>query len=143
MHAPATSHLADQMSNAELAAIIALLIVAALVYLIPSFVAGARKHPHVGWIFGCNLAFGGTGIGWAACLLWALWTPPKKWALPVSVDAQSTTVPSAAPNPAVERDTVYKLRQLTELRDQQLVTADEFAARRAEILANLTKPESG
>ena len=42
-----------------------------LVYLIPSIVAFARGHPNRWLILVVNFVFGGTGIGWLGCLVWA------------------------------------------------------------------------
>ena len=50
-----------------------LIIVVALGYFVPTFVA--RGHPHFAAIFVVNLFFGRTLIRWVGCLAWALIRP--------------------------------------------------------------------
>ncbi|MET3900679.1 hypothetical protein ABIB57_004645 [Devosia sp. UYZn731] len=45
--------------------------IAGAIYLIPTFVAFARRHPNRWLIMVINVAFGGTGIGWLGSLVWA------------------------------------------------------------------------
>lgn len=49
-----------------------MLAVVILFYLIPTFVAFARKHPNRWVIAVINVAFGGTVIGWFGALVWAM-----------------------------------------------------------------------
>lgn len=42
------------------------------VYLIPSIIAGARKHKNTTAILAVNLLFGWTILGWGAALVWSL-----------------------------------------------------------------------
>jgi Superinfection immunity protein len=42
------------------------------IYLIPTFISMARKHPNHVIIASINIFLGGTGIGWIIALLWAL-----------------------------------------------------------------------
>ena len=42
------------------------------VYLIPSFVAAARRHPYTTTYFFANLFFGWTVVGWILILMWVL-----------------------------------------------------------------------
>jgi hypothetical protein len=42
------------------------------IYLIPTFISMARKHPNHVIIALINIFLGGTGIGWFIALLWAL-----------------------------------------------------------------------
>ena len=48
-----------------------LLIIAALLYLIPTYCAASRGHNNTAPIFLTNLIFGWTGIGWIVALIWA------------------------------------------------------------------------
>lgn len=41
-------------------------------YLIPTFVAGARKHHNTPAILALNLLLGWTLLGWVVALVWAL-----------------------------------------------------------------------
>lgn len=49
-----------------------ILFVAGLVYMLPAFVAGLRRHPHYLAIVVVNLLLATTGIVWICCLVWAL-----------------------------------------------------------------------
>jgi hypothetical protein len=51
---------------------ILLLIVSILIYLIPTFVARARRHHNYGAIVALNLFLGWTFLGWVGALVWAL-----------------------------------------------------------------------
>ncbi len=44
---------------------------AVAVYLLPTFIAAARKHPNTVPIFLVNLLAGWTGLGWLIALVWA------------------------------------------------------------------------
>jgi len=44
-------------------------------YLIPSMVAGARKHPSAAAILALNILLGWTMLGWVIALIWSLTTP--------------------------------------------------------------------
>jgi hypothetical protein len=56
------------------AEVIVLLIVvlAILLYLLPTYVAGKRKHPQLGPIALVNILLGWSLLGWVAALAWAL-----------------------------------------------------------------------
>lgn len=62
------------MSSGEFA-LIWLLALAAVAYLfvVPSIIAFRRGHPNRWPILAVNICLGGTGIGWAAALIWALY----------------------------------------------------------------------
>jgi len=47
-------------------------LIGGIFYLISSIVAFSRGHPNRWLILALNIAFGGTGIGWLGCLVWAL-----------------------------------------------------------------------
>jgi hypothetical protein len=51
---------------------VALLVVAAAVYFLPTIVAGTRGHKSDGAIFALNLLAGWTALGWLAALVWSL-----------------------------------------------------------------------
>jgi hypothetical protein len=52
--------------------IVALLVVAAIVYFIPSIVALVRGRQDHAYIFALNMFLGWTFIGWVVALLWAM-----------------------------------------------------------------------
>jgi hypothetical protein len=41
-------------------------------YFLPVKVARLRRNPYIRLIFAVNVLVGATGIGWIACLVWAL-----------------------------------------------------------------------
>jgi ABC-type transport system involved in cytochrome c biogenesis permease component len=47
------------------------LVMAMGAYLLPSFIAGWRKHPQQWAIFMLNLLLGWTFLGWAAAMIWS------------------------------------------------------------------------
>lgn len=55
---------------------IVILLVAFLVYFLPTWIALARHHPQVLPLFLANLFLGATGIIWVLLLLWAVWRDP-------------------------------------------------------------------
>jgi hypothetical protein len=54
-----------------------ILILAALMYFIPSFVAGCTHHRSFAGIFLLNIFFGWTAVGWLVALVWAFNNPQK------------------------------------------------------------------
>lgn len=60
----------------EVLLIIIGIVLGALLYFIPSIVASRRKHPNATAIFVLNLLLGGTVIGWAVALIWAVSKDP-------------------------------------------------------------------
>lgn len=52
-------------------AIIVLLLVAIVIYFIPSLIAFSRKHNNRVAILVCNFLFGWTFLGWGICLVWS------------------------------------------------------------------------
>ena len=45
------------------------------IYFAPAIVASSRQYPDAAAIWFTNFFFGWTGIGWLACLVWALSVP--------------------------------------------------------------------
>lgn len=62
-------HTSDQAS--AMIGMAFLVIIGILLYFVPSFVAGNRRHPSAGGIFVLNLFTGWTFIGWVLALVWA------------------------------------------------------------------------
>lgn len=117
----------------QLVGFIALMCVGLLVFFIPTLVAKSRKHPHLAWIVGANIIFGATGLGWLACLGWALWRPNPQFAIPVRIDSSPATV--AAPD---NRQTASKLEELLHLKQSGLISEDEYKQKRSDILSRFT-----
>ena len=47
-----------------------------VLFFLPTFVAGWRKTKHYWFIAIANLLVGGTGLGWIAALIWAVYDRP-------------------------------------------------------------------
>lgn len=58
--------------NVSMGAWAVFLFIAGVVYMLPTFVAGLRRHSSYWGIFVVNLFLGSTGIVWIGCLVWAL-----------------------------------------------------------------------
>lgn len=61
---------------------IVLIVIALVVYFIPTVLGRKRGIPLVGWLFVVNLLVGWTLLGWIGCLLWAVLAtpaPPSQW----------------------------------------------------------------
>lgn len=56
----------------EVLVIVLCLALVLCVYFLPAVIAARKKHPNKIAIFLCNLLFGGTGVGWFICLIWAI-----------------------------------------------------------------------
>jgi len=59
-----------QYSPQNIFIIILALLIFGFFYFLPAIIG--RKKRNAGALFFCNLFFGGTGIGWIICLIWAL-----------------------------------------------------------------------
>lgn len=67
--------------------LVGFLILAALIYFIPAFIAFHRRH-HYRWpIFAFNLGAAWTGLGWIGTLVWALWPAHSAIIDPIVGDA--------------------------------------------------------
>jgi T4 superinfection immunity protein len=69
--------------------VFAMLVAFIVVYLLPTIIAGTRKHPYWGWIVFINIFTGWTIIGWLASLVWAImnYHPMVTYVAPLSYDA--------------------------------------------------------
>ena len=61
----------------ERVTMIAFILVAATVYILPALIAVGRKHHNTNAIFALNALLGWTLIGWVGALIWALSNPPQ------------------------------------------------------------------
>ena len=59
----------------NLALAIPLILLACIVYLTPTLIAYQRQHRQALAIAAFNILLGGTGLGWALALVWALTAP--------------------------------------------------------------------
>lgn len=93
-----------------------LVILGILVYLVPVFVAAARKNPNTLAIGMLNLFLGWTLLGWVAALVWACVGKPEA---------------STGPKPVTTLD---RLRDLDGRLFRNEITKEEFERERSQIL---------
>jgi len=55
--------------------VVPLMLLACIAYLAPTLIAYQRHHKQAPAIAALNILLGGTGLGWALALVWALTTP--------------------------------------------------------------------
>lgn len=126
----------------------AMLIVAALIYFLPSIIAFRRQHANRWAILVLNTLFGSTGLGWLGTLIWAFHAVHRsptgnhggESGLNVSVNDPVTLrlVEPALDRPragAGPRPTGDRLRELASLRDQGLIDETEYQRLRGDILS--------
>ena len=148
------------MENSSDTAIIAILGILCLTgYLAPTIIALIRNH-HYKWVlFAINLIFGMTGIGYLIAFIWAVW--PRKTAILDVVANDPTTNsheagqkvyeqmgsnirafrdaanPSSTATPSkftVNEDCDEILRRLAKLKEEGIITEEEFGRKKSELL---------
>lgn len=123
----------------------ALLAIVLFIYIIPSMVAFARKHPNRWAILAVNVVFGGTGIGWLGSLVWAcnaVHLSPTgnnggESGLNLFVNDVAAVTPTATGMPlSARRDATpsERLDQLQRLLEQGAISADEHSTLRRAVL---------
>ena len=58
--------------SGALVALLLVLAIALLLYFLPAIIGSKRQVNNSGWLFAANLLLGWSGLGWIACLLWAV-----------------------------------------------------------------------
>lgn len=108
-------------------------------YFLPSIEASLRKQPNLVSIALVNVFLGWTLVGWVVAMAWGCAakqghkpTASPRMDGPVRV-GMSPTIPlqAAAPPPSVADE----LRKLADLKQQGILSDDEFAAQKAKLLA--------
>ena len=131
------------MSEFELVSLIYL--IGGIIYLIPSIVAFRRGHPNRWLILVLNIVFGGTGIGWLGCLVWACHAAhitkdphgshggESGLNLTVNDPVRITFDPAAQTASSID-DRIGQLERLQRLRDDAVIDQPEFARLAQEVL---------
>jgi hypothetical protein len=102
------------MANVFVLLIVVVLIVAFLIYFLPSFIAASRRHPHRAAIFVLNLFLGWAFIPWLICVVWALKgqdaptvvTIQGRADAPIALTLQGIAAPTILPNEPMARELV-------------------------------------
>ncbi|ODT74039.1 MAG: hypothetical protein ABS76_38020 [Pelagibacterium sp. SCN 64-44] len=142
---PALAQGQGQESEAILTIYAVLFGIAAVIYLIPSWVAFARRHPNRWPIFGINLVFGGTGLGWIGSLIWACGAVHKS---PTGSNGGESGLNLFVNDPKIVRvenpgalestDTIEKLERLKRLHDAGVLSTEEYEGLRRPLVASLS-----
>jgi len=112
-------------------------------YFTPGIVATMRKHPSVLAIWACNFFLGWTVVGWIVTLIWALgraFNASPQNIVVTQVNAPVAAPPradSVAPSKLTPQQVSEQIDGLVALKEKGYVTEDEFAQKKAEILARL------
>ena len=97
-------------------------VLAIFIYFLPVVIAGFRHHHNQNSIFFLNLLLGWTAIGWIACLVWAFTNPTKQ-------------VTQIVNNQPTEKESpIDKLERLAKLKQDGVLTNDEFSVQKEKIL---------
>ena len=100
---------------------IALIIIVFIIYFIPSIIAiYFREHPSQTAIFVVNLFLGWSLLGWVVALAWSLTNPTKE------------IINNQPPQSAAD-----EIQKLASLKEQGLLTDEEFTNKKSEILKNI------
>jgi hypothetical protein len=127
--------------------IVIYIVVALLIYFIPSIVAFRRGHPNRWPILIINFLFGGTGLGWLGSLVWACGAVHKSPTGnnggesglnlfvndPVTVKVAPESTPALIDSGTAEE----KLRRLKQLFDSGAISAEEYAGLKKPLLDRL------
>jgi len=137
-------------------------IVCLWIYFLPAYLAFKKDHPNRWPIFILNFLFGGTGIAWLGCLIWAL----KKVHDPIDtnstpntsggesginlfandsaqikeVSSQVTPVQDETSNPS-SSDSIERLEKLFELKSKGAITEEEYQKQKDGLLGDNTQTQ--
>jgi hypothetical protein len=114
--------------------LLVLMAVGIWLYVVPGIVASNRKHPQASAIWVLTLFLGWTLVGWVAALVWANTTPQHV----VLADPDQPTSPEAS----TKLSAADEIAQFAHLRDSGVITAEEFEAKKKQLLG-LPEPVSG
>lgn len=115
------------------------------IYLIPLIVAFVRHHPNRWAIAAINVALGGTGIAWLGSLVWAMGAVHKsptgsnggESGLNLFINDPVTVQLPEKMQAAATPDIGERLLRLKTLRDNGVITDDEYARLRQPLLGML------
>lgn len=93
-----------------------------IAYFIPTAIARAHSHSNLAGVFSVNLFLGWTLLGWVAALVWALYRSPAA---------------SPPPIPLPPSNVEDRLRTLSKLKSDGLISDEEFQAKRSAVLSSL------
>ena len=95
------------------------LVILLAIYFLPTIVASNRGHQSAGAIFFLNLLLGWTLLGWVVAFVWSFTNPSQ-----VVVNNQTP------------KSVADEIQKLAALKEQGLLTEDEFTKKKQQILEN-------
>ncbi|ESX51850.1 hypothetical protein X760_31345 [Mesorhizobium sp. LSHC422A00] len=137
------------MSDSE-SNVLAILLIAAVIFLIPTIIAFLRRHPNRWVIFLLNTFLGATGIIWFGCLIWAckaihitesrLGTNGGESGLNLTANDVRRVrlehgIPNPPPSPQIStEERLNRLERLKKLRDDGAIDPEQFQRMRDAIV---------
>lgn len=115
-----------QATNADPTGSILIVIIGFVIYFLPAIIAIARDHESALGILLLDLFLGWTLVGWVGALVWSVTGGSK----PIP----SSQKPAPAAKPPAGKSTVDKLKELSELVEQGILTQDEFNQHKQKVL---------
>lgn len=102
-------------------------------YLLPTYEAWKREQPNMTPIVLVNICFGWTLIGWVVAMVMAhKSTEPQKVEVVYTTPAPS---PASPPPPPAKPSIADELKKLADLKQQGLLTEEEFNQQKTKLLA--------
>ena len=131
--------------------ILVVVIVLALTYGLPSFIAFKRQHEYRWIIFGINIVAGATGLGWLIAFVWAVYPTNKSLADPVlgnptgldgrnaghTLGEVSASAGQSGDQPLQTASALDALDKLALLAEKGIITPDEFEKKKASLLCHI------
>ncbi|WP_222850766.1 superinfection immunity protein [Achromobacter xylosoxidans] len=111
-------------------------VAAPVLYFLPTIEGRLRKQPNIVSIALVNLLLGWTLVGWVVAMAWACAAKREKSVEFRPADsAVVSTAPRAVASPLVGQSVADELRKLADLKEQGILTEEEFAAQKVKALA--------
>jgi hypothetical protein len=118
----------------------------AALYMLPTIIAFARGHANRWFIMVVNMVFGGTGLGWIGCLVWAFHaihrtakaggTHGGESGLNLTAnDPLLIEIADKSAEPTSLDSRIDQFQKLKQLRDGDVINQDEFNMLRREVLS--------
>jgi hypothetical protein len=121
------------------------LLIAAIVYIIPTIVAFRRNHPNRWIILVINVAFGGTVIGWGIALVWAMRAAHRVGSTSSGGETglnlfinDVKTIRVGEPPPLPQNSAAQELERLHGLLVRGAISQVEFDGLKAKLLGGMT-----
>lgn len=130
---------------------ILIILVVALLYALPTFIAFYRNHEYRWIIFAVNVVVDATGLGWLVAFVWAIYPENKSLADPIlgnptglkdrNVGHTVGEVQAAADQTRDKQmgtaSALEALDRLASLAERGVITPDEFEKKKADLLCHI------